>query len=443
MHLKFFSLPTWLASCAVLIMFAGCRAASEQSSLPSGSMEPEAGAVIALLPTFWNQGQQRLGANIFNETPPQQAIFDAWADYGGEWIRLSWTKWDSASGGDFLIGDASNYTELVSEDLTVLKSVVERAEVAGVKVVLVPLTLPGAVWSQHNEDKIDDRLYTEKAYWDEAAAFWTDMALAFRDSETVVAYNILNEPTPERAAGYESKTREANIAWYRDEAKGTARDLPAFYEYVIKAIRAVDPYTPIMVDGGFYGSLNGFDYFDTALSDDNVLYAHHMGKPWAATSVHNVRNGMKLSYPGEMEIWGRKQVWDAVRVERELQVPVDWAREAGVDPNRVVLSEFGCHRYLDWCATYMEDVLRAADADGLHWAVYAFRADNWGGRDFELGSHPPNLRDHGVTVEEFWELSEANRLGELKREDGPSFKPISQRLRVKRDGNSEDRSGLR
>lgn len=417
---------------AVSVALLGCNGSADQKLPSIKTVDSKTISVERSVSNFWKQ-EPRFGANTFNETPPDQVLFDAWADYGGAWIRLSWTKWDSASGGDFLIGDTSNYSGLIAEDLAVLRDVVAHAAAADVKLVLVPLSLPGAVWGQHNNDELDDRLYTDTAYWDQAAAFWTDMAMAFRDDETVVAYNILNEPAPERSAGYESGTREENKAWYSDAAKGTARDLPAFYEHIIKAIRAVDPSTPIMVDGGFYGNPNGFDYFETALSDDNVLYAHHMAKPWAATSVRNVRNGMTLSYPGEMEIWGRKQVWDAARVQQVLQVPVDWAREVGVDPKQVVMSEFGCHRYLDWCAAYMEDVLSAADDDGLHWAVYAFRSDNWGGRDFELGKNPPNPRDHGVTSEEFWKLSDMNRLSEIKRLNGPSFEPVSRRLEAKSD----------
>ena len=424
----------WL--CFACAFFVGCSQSDDEAS--SGSAPPikRSPAAPEYVTTFWRE-EQRLGANTFNETPPKEDHFSAWADYGGEWIRLSWTKWESASDGEFLIGDASNYTGLIEEDLSVLHDVVARAEVEGVKVVLVPLSLPGAVWDQHNGGELDDRIYTDKTFWDQAAAFWVDMATEFRDVENIVAYNILNEPAPERSAGYESGTREENIAWYQNNAKGTPRDLPAFYEYIIKAIRTVDPDTPIMIDGGFFANPNGFDYFENALSDENILYAHHMSKPWAATSIYNIQNGMKLSYPGKMEIWGREEIWDAARVEEVLQVPIDWAQEMGVDTNNVVMSEFGCHRYLEWCATYMEDVLQAADDDGLHWAVYAFRSDNWGGRDFELGTNQPNMRDHGVSVEEFWALSEANQLDQVRRVNGPAFKPISERLAKKLNKKNE------
>jgi hypothetical protein len=377
---------------------------------------------------YW-ESKQRLGANSFLHKPPSQDYFEAFAEYGGEWVRITWTKWDSASGGTFLIGDPSNYTGLVLEDVAILKAVVAGADRAGLKVVFTPLSLPGAVWSQHNGDKIDDRLYSDKKYWAQSAAFWADLADVFKDNPAIAAYNILNEPTPERPAGYESGSPDENMAWF-EKQKGTARDLPAFYNYVIAAIRKMDPNTPIMVDGGFFANPDGFSYFSKPLKDDKVLYAFHMAKPWAATSVWNVRNGSKLVYPGEMEIWGHTQIWNAEKIEQTMQEPLDWAIKHGIDTSRVVMSEFGCHRLLKWCSIYMEDVLTAAAADDLHWAFYDFRPDSWGGRDYELGNERPSKRSLGVTAEEFWNLSDQNRLDEIPRSNTPLFQPISKRLKA-------------
>lgn len=375
---------------------------------------------------YW-EIRQRMGANSFNQKPPPQAYFDALANYGGEWVRLTWSKWESTSGNTFLIGDPSNYTGLVRGDVVILKDVVARARKSGVKVVFTPLSLPGAVWSQHNDDKIDDRLYTDKKYWAQSAAFWTDLADVFKTDPTVIGYNLLNEPTPERPTGFESGSAEDNIAWF-EKQKDTARDLPAFYNYIIAAIRTVDSETPIMVDGGFFGNPDGFSYFSEALDDENVLYSFHMYKPWAATSIWNIRNGSKLVYPGEMEIWGRTEIWNAEIVEQTIQQPLDWADKHGIDRSHIVMGEFGCIRNLEWCPIYMEDVLTAADNAGLHWAFYTFRSDSWGGMDYEFGSASPSRILTGVTAEEFWKLSDENRLDELPRSNTRVFEPISKRL---------------
>lgn len=337
---------------------------------------------------FWEQ-KQRMGANSFNNKPPSQAYFDSFAEYGGEWIRLSWTKWQSAGGKAFLIGDPSDYTGLVQEDVFVLKEVVSRARNSKVKLVFTSLTLPGAVWSQHNNGEIDDRLYSDKKYWEQSALFWQDIAEVFKDDETIIAYNIINEPTPERPSGYERGTREQNIQWYEQQI-GTPRDLPAFYEYIVHAIREIDTVTPIMIDGGFFGNPNGFDYFEGPIQDDKILYDFHMYQPWAATSTWNIRNGAKLVYPGTMEYWGRTETWDAERVAKTIQQPLDWAEKYGIQPSRIVMGEFGCHRYLKWCPIYLEDVLSAAEENNLHWAFYTFRSDNWGGMDYELGQDAPS-----------------------------------------------------
>lgn len=405
------------------IVICSCSPASIPKTEPDSKLVLSSNAM-----EYW-EIKQRMGANSFNQKPPSQSHFDALADYGGEWVRLTWTKWESASGKTFLIGDPSNYTELVQDDVSVLKDVVTRAHNSGLKVVLTPLSLPGAVWNQHNGDKIDNRLYSDKKYWEQSAAFWTDLATIFKDNPAIVGYNILNEPTPERPAGYENGTAEENMAWY-EKQKGTARDLPAFYNHVINTIRTVDPETPIMVDGGFFANPDGFSYFQDPLEDKNVLYAFHMARPWAATSVWNIRNGSKLVYPGEMVIWGKTEIWNAEAVEKTMQQPLDWAKKHGIDRSHVVMSEFGCHRLLEWCSIYLEDVMTAADADKLHWAFYAFRSDNWGGRDYELGNERPSKKLLGVTEEYFWKLSSQNRLDEIPRSNTPLFKPISRRLQA-------------
>ncbi len=391
---------------------------SPSSQQPLDPLESEMG--------FWEQ-KQRMGANSFNNKPPSQEYFDSFANYGGEWIRLSWTKWQSASGKAFLIGDPSNYTGLVQEDVTVLQDVVSRARTSNVKLVFTPLTLPGSVWSQHNNDAIDDRLYGDKNYWEQSALFWRDLASIFKNDSTVIAYNIINEPTPERPSGYESGTQDENIQWYEQQI-GTPRDLPAFYEYVVSSIRKADPETPIMIDGGFFGNPNGFDYFKGPIQDDKILYDFHMYQPWAATSMWNIRNGSKLIYPGKMEYWGRTENWDAKRVAETIRQPLKWAAKHGIPPSHVVMGEFGCHRYLTWCPVYMEDVLRAADKNNMHWAFYTFRSDSWGGMDYELGQNAPSKQSHGVTAEEFWKLSNRNQLDELPRSNTDIFQPISSRL---------------
>ena len=111
----------------------------------------------AAVNTFWSQPQR--GGNSFNETPPDRAYFQGLRDTGATWVRLTPDKWRSAGGRDFLMGDADRYQGLVPADVATLRRVLDDADAAGIKVVLVPLSLPLLRWKQKNGGVVDQRLW--------------------------------------------------------------------------------------------------------------------------------------------------------------------------------------------------------------------------------------------------------------------------------------------
>lgn len=369
---------------------------------------------------FWDQPQH--GGNSFNRLPPDQAYFDALRGYGATWVRLSYDKWKPEK-RDFLIGTADKYEGLVASDVKTLKEVLDRADKAGLKVVIAPLSLPGMRWAQNNDKKFDGRLWADKAYWTQAAAFWRDLARELKDHPSVAAYNIVNEPAPEKEGGLAEHASVAEMrSWFTSNAE-SSRDLRAFYDTVIKAIREVDPVTPIMTDAGWYAAADAFSYWPAALTDQRVLYSFHMYEPYAATSAPNMKRDKPYAYPGKVPFGdGEPQKWDAERVKAYLAQPVEWADSRGIARNRIVAGEFGCMRRLPFCKQYLEDVLTNLDANNLHWAFYSFREDAWDGMDYELGSAKVNWK--------YWEAQEKNEPDPVKRKPTPEFEPISRRLSV-------------
>ncbi len=356
----------------------------------------------------------RHGGNSFNRVPPDQGYFDALAGYGADWVRLAYDKWKGAR-RDFLIGDADAYTGIPPSDLATLEAVIARADKAGLKVVIAPLSLPWLRWIQNNGNQYDGRLWQDKAHWTQAIAFWRDLATALKGSHAIAAYNLINEPTPERGFGLEEHSdAAADLAWYAAN-RGTARDLPDFYRAMIAAIREVDPDTPIMLDAGWYASADDFAYWPGPLGDPALLYAYHMYEPWDLTSLPNVNRAVPLPYPGTTEWQGRKQRWDSARVAQYLAQPVAWADAHGIPHNRLVTAEFGCIRRLPFCPAYLEDVLTTLDAAKVHWAFYSFREDAWDAMDYELGP--------GVPPPGYWDDP-----AHAKRGSTPQFEPIARRL---------------
>ena len=133
---------------------------------------------------FWNTPQR--GGNSFNRLPPSLDYFKALKGYGATWVRLSYDKWQPQQ-RDFLLGTADGYNGLMPADLATLKATLDRAQAAGLKVVVTPLSLPGMRWRQNNGDRFDDRLWQDKTYWDQSAQFWADLARALKDHPAVAA----------------------------------------------------------------------------------------------------------------------------------------------------------------------------------------------------------------------------------------------------------------
>lgn len=367
--------------------------------------------------TFWDLPQK--GGNSFNEGLPDEAYFKALRATGATWVRLTFSKWKGED-RDFLIGNADRYGGLKQRDLARLRAALDAADAAGLKVVVVPLSLPGARWSQQNGGKFDDRLWSDPTYADQAVQFWTDLAAALKDHPAIAAYNLLNEPAPEKTAGLTENGAADEVAtWQKAQAGGT-RDLLKLYERIIAAIRTVDPETPVMVDGGYYANPRALASWPKKLADDRVLYAFHMYEPYDATSAPNIKRKPKLRYPGvTTDYAGGRLAWNAKAVADHIDTAFDWAAAQGLAPTRVVAAEFGCMRLWPDCAAYLGDVTAAIDARGGHWAFYSFREDQWDGMDYEL---PANLKPG-----RFYWLTEQGKADTLPR-DGELMKLLEARM---------------
>ncbi|QDX25927.1 glycoside hydrolase family 5 protein [Sphingomonas suaedae] len=363
-------------------------------------------AAAADLIAFWDQPVK--GGNVFNASPKDRAYYEALKDTGATWARLTFSKWKGKK-RDFLIGDADAYQGLVPEDLAVLLAELDAAHAAGLKIVVAPLTLPGSRWIQQNGNKFDDRLWTDAAYQQKAVQFWRDLALALKDHPAIAAYNVLNEPAPERASLRDENGSATQLRDWYDAHAGSTRDLVAFYDKVIGAIRNVDSLTPVMVDGGWYANPRSLASWPRALSDDRVLYAFHMYEPYAATSAPNMKRDVPLRYPGvTTDYAGGKARWDRHLVAAHVGAAFDWAAKQGLPPTRVVAAEFGCMRRWVDCGTYLTDVMDVVETRGGHWAFYSFREDEWEGMDYELA---PDL-----TPGRFYWLKGEGKIDNLRRD---------------------------
>jgi hypothetical protein len=337
---------------------------------------------------FWDQ--PRRGGNFFEAVPTRER-FRAAREAGISWVRLVPDKWTAAR-HDFLLGDADDFRGVEPRDVARLLEVLGWADAEGVPVVLGMLSLPGCRWVQRNDGKEDYRLWREPRYQEQAAAFWRELASRLRGHPALVGYDPLNEPHPERADGLDGADAPGFPDWLAAR-RGSPADLDLFHARIARAIREVDPDTPILVEGYGHGSAAGLARLAPSEAP-GMLYSFHFYEPWPFTA-HRVNQG-RYAYPDRMPAeWdGPTEGWTRRDLAARMAPAARWAERNGIARRRIVAAEFGCDRRVAGADRYLKDVIASLEDQGWHWAFYAFREDTWDGMDYELGtgSPPPGYR---------------------------------------------------
>ena len=370
--------------------------------------------------SFWNQ--QRKGANCFNRHVGTE-WWQAASRLGLEYVRLAPDKAER-TGRDFLIGNADAYKGIDTRDFDRLRRMLDDAHRAKVNIALTLLSLPGARWSQMNDDRTDPRLWSSADFQKQAADCWHDLAARLKGHPALVGYDPLNEPHPARALKGLSLSGKEYSTWH-ESAKGTPADLNAFNRSMVKAIRAVDPKIPILLESDDYGSPEKFPYLDP-INDPAVLYSFHYYAPYEYTSYKE--NKGKYAYPERMPVWG-SEPWPFTSADlNAIMEPVaTWAKKHNVPANRIIAAEFGCERVNAGATSYLRDVVKLLNGEKWHWAFYSYREDTWAGMDYEVGTIPLTAAYWDALSK--WEQTQKGTAPMPPRKDNPLFNVLKKEFR--------------
>lgn len=350
---------------------------------------------------YWNS--VRKGANYFNDVPSEEWLKEA-QKYNIVLVRMAYDKWEGGQ-RDFLLGDSDNYQGIVQSDLKYLIEQLDLANQYGIKVILVPLSLPGARWTQNNDSKPDGKLWRDFKYHEEALMFWKDLALALKDHPAVIAYNIINEPFPEKFYDKQTHWTGDFITWY-EGVKNTAGDLNLFYTKIIEGIRSVDKDTSIILDTGLHATPWAIEYLEKQ-EFDNILYSFHMYEPYEFTT-QRINNG-QFSYSDEVLITdtGEYHFMNKEYLEGFLSKVNEWSKKNDIPSNRIIVGEFGVSRETLGAELYMADLIDIFNENSWHWLFYSFQEDTWHAWDYQFGSEKINYK--------YWEHIENNTLEENRQ----------------------------
>ena len=214
------------------------------------------------------------------------------------------------------------------------------------------------VWSVDAQDMIVD--------------LWRGIARRYKGNPNIYGYDILNEPL-----------EPAYV--YRE---GGALDWNRFAERIAKAIREIDPDTPIIVASAVGGNPVGFAGL-RPLDVPNVIYTVHFYLPHNYT--HQGVNGSRMigAYPG---VSSDGRVWDKALLRRALEPVVRFQKQYNVP---ILVGEFGAARWAPGGEQYLADLIDIFEEYGWDWAYHAYR--EWHGWSAEHSADPAEMKRHENT----------------------------------------------
>lgn len=210
------------------------------------------------------------------------------------------------------------------------------------------------------------RLFMEKHYYESFINTWRYIAERLKGVDIIWGYDLLNEPY----------TGGHNVKY---------NYLQSQYE-AAKAIREIDPETPIIIQSDEWADPNTFLYLKP-LPLLNIFYQFHFYQPGSYThqgvgkvSKANFKAGKVLAYPSSM---GGSTMVDRTALSKMMQPARDFQKQYGAI---LFCGEFSAIRWAPGAAQYIDDVASLLEELNCSWTYHAYR--EWQGWSVE---HDENI----------------------------------------------------
>lgn len=318
---------------------------------------------------LWSSGKATLrGANVFMGADPANPAGGPGVFGDGRFTQTDLDDLARAGANYVQISHAGLWRQTPPYDLDAaaqanLDSVIQMAAKAGLYAVIAFRTGPG-----RNENAIigRDRTVLESIWTSELEqAMWAAMlrytAERYRDDPTVVGYDPMVEPNDSARRGFPDP--QTFYAQYG----GTLEDFNGLAQRITKAVREVDPTTPILLEPDGFGNVPWLAYLKVT-GDPRTVYTVHDYMPFDYT--HELRP--LATYPGPYDVYGDGQLTlvDKTYLDGYLRPVRTYAQGNGVP---VAVTEFGVHWTAPNAAGYLRDRIDLQDRIG-NWAVWTWQA---------------------------------------------------------------------
>ena len=251
----------------------------------------------------------------------------------------------------------AQYREWFAKRLENMHSMLDYGRKYGIRIIVNYQWAPGGHTSEkHNSTK----MFVEKKYADLWVDNWREIARRFKDNNDIIyGYDLVNEPL---------------------DRGGKQFTVYGLQETCAKAVREIDPVTPIVFEPNNNGQETGYEFM-SPLRMDNVIYSVHVYHPTAYT--HQGLFTDKAKY--HPEPWpNAEKGWDREYLRRKLQPIRDFQLRTGA---RILVGEFSSVAYAPGANNYLEDVLSLFREYGWDWAYHAFRESSCWSMEHEGDSY--------------------------------------------------------
>lgn len=172
-------------------------------------------------------------------------------------------------------------TDLIDEGIALVDRTVDWCRDEGISCVLDLHGAPGGQTGENIDDSPHRRpeLFTDPAAYEEGLRLWGLLASRYADEPVIAAYDVLNEPLPEKHEALVPKLAE-------------------FYRDVVAEIRAVDPNHLLSIEGWNWATR--FDGIDQLWDPNSCLHFH---KYWSEPSTDSIRSMLDLRERLDLPLW--------------------------------------------------------------------------------------------------------------------------------------------
>ncbi len=214
---------------------------------------------------------------------------------------------------------------------------------------------------------------------EEIEAIWVYIAKEIGEKNSLIGYDLVNEPNPTSFPTPLSHWQEV------------------FMPQLVNTIRQYDTNTHIIIESGPGGKVDGFATLQP-VNDPKVIYSFHMYQPnrWThQKDESDVYPGWLRQREGSPYVW-----WDRNTIRQRYQAAIDFQNQHNV---QILIGEFSVKRWAIGAANYIEDVTSVIDELGWAGCYHSYAASDWNPTHANDAPHTPrtgfNQLDGGAVTD--------------------------------------------